>query len=95
MKTKNEYIEILATELRELSEQIDELTAKTEAAAAHAKLEYAQDLEALRAKRQVAVEKMQELEAHGGEAWEELKDTAEMVWGDLRIGLASVVAKFK
>jgi hypothetical protein len=29
MKTKNEYIEILATELREVSAQIDELTTRT------------------------------------------------------------------
>jgi outer membrane murein-binding lipoprotein Lpp len=95
MKTKNEYIEILATELRELSGQIDELTAKTEKAAALVKLNYAEDLEALRAKQNSAVEKMKELDEHRGEAWEDLKETADVIWKELRTGLASAVAKFK
>jgi uncharacterized coiled-coil DUF342 family protein len=95
MKSKNEYIEILATELRELSAEIDELTAKTENAAATVKLNYFEELEALRAKQHAAVEKMKELEANRGEAWEELKETADTVWHDLRTGLASAVSKFK
>jgi uncharacterized protein YoaH (UPF0181 family) len=95
MKTKNEYIEILATELREVSAQIDELTTKTNNAAALVKLNYEEDLALLRAKQQAAVEKMQELDDHRGEAWEELKDTAEIVWNELRTGVASAVAKFK
>ncbi len=95
MKTKNEYIEILATELRDVSAQIDELTTRTNNAAALVKLNYEEDLQALRDKQHAAVEKMQELEAHRGEAWEELKDTAEIVWNDLRTGVASAVSKFK
>lgn len=95
MKTKNEYIEILAAELRELSSQIDVLTAKAENAAEQVKHNYDDDLEALRAKQHAAVEKMKELEEHRGEAWEELKQTADTVWQDLRTGLASVVTKFK
>jgi hypothetical protein len=95
MKTKNEYIEILATELRDVSAQIDELTTRTNNAAALVKLNYEEDLQVLRAKQNAAVEKMQELEAHRGEAWEELKDTAEIVWNDLRTGVASAVSKFK
>ncbi len=95
MKTKNEYIEILATELRELSAQIDELTAKTEKAATQVKVSYAEELEMLRAKQHTAVEKMKELDEHRGEAWDELKDTADSIWTDLRSGLASAISKFK
>jgi DNA integrity scanning protein DisA with diadenylate cyclase activity len=95
MKTKNEYIEILASELRQLSAQIDELTAKADNAAALVKLNYAEDLEALRAQQHAAEVKMQELEAHRGEAWEALKETADLVWHDLRTGLASAVSKVK
>ncbi|WP_446811348.1 coiled coil domain-containing protein [Methylomonas sp. 2BW1-5-20] len=95
MKSKNEYIEDLSTQLREWSAQIDQLTAETEKAAALAKLNYGEDLSALRAKKQLANQKLQELEATSSEGWESLKDTADNVWDDLRIGLADAVAKFK
>lgn len=95
MKTKDEYIESLAAELKEWSAQIDLLNAKAENAAAEARLKYAEELDALRAKQQVAVLKIKELEAASGDAWQTVKETADKVWDDLRIGLASTVAKFK
>ena len=95
MKTKNEYIEILAAELRELSAEIDVLTEKADKAANLVKQNCAADLEVLRAKQQAATEKMKELEESRGEAWEELKNTADTVWDDLRTGLSAVAGKFK
>ena len=95
MKTKDEYIESLASELKEWSAQIDLLNAKTENAAADVKLRYAEELNALRAKQQAAADKMKELEEASGDAWETVKETADKVWNDLRAGLASTVSKFK
>jgi uncharacterized protein YicC (UPF0701 family) len=95
MKTKEEYIESLASELKEWSAQIDLLTAKAETATAEAKLKYAEELDALRAKKQAAAEKIKELEGASGDAWETVKETAERVWDDVRTGLASVASKFK
>lgn len=94
MKSKDEYIEILASELKECSAQIDILTAKAERASADMKLRYAEELEALRAKQHAAAEKMQELEEAGSDAWVTIKETADKVWDDLRTGLASAVSKF-
>lgn len=95
MKTKNEYIDILAAQLKELSAEIDVLTEKADNAAEQAKQNSATDLDALRAKKAAAIEKMKELEASRGDAWEELKHTADKVWEDLRTGLSAVSAKFK
>lgn len=95
MKTKDEYIEMLASELKEWSAQIDLLAAKAESATAYAKLKYAEELDALRAKQRAAAEKMAELEAASGDVWETLKETADKVWDDLKTGLASAVSKFK
>lgn len=94
MTTKDEYIESLATELKEWSAQIDLLTAKADEAAAQARLQYAQEIDTLRAKQHAAAAKMQELEEASGDAWEKVKETADKVWEDLRTGLASAVAKF-
>jgi chromosome segregation ATPase len=95
MKTKNEYIEILATELKELSAEIDVLTEKADKASELVKQSCVEDIEGLRSKQAAASEKLQELEQSRGEAWEELKHTADSVWGELRTGLSAVAAKFK
>jgi len=95
MKTKDEYIESLASELKEWSAQIDLLAAKTENAAADVKFKYAEELDALRARQHAAAEKMKELEEASGDAWGTVKETADKVWNDFRTGLASAVSKFK
>jgi hypothetical protein len=95
MKTKDEYIDSLAAELKEWSAQIDLLTAKTEKATADVKLKYLEELEALRVKQHAAAAKMKELEEASGDAWVAVKQTADEVWDDLRAGIASAASKFK
>jgi len=95
MKSKEEYIESLAAELKEWSAQIDVLTAKAELSAGMAKLKYVQEVNALRTKQLLADQKIKELETAGSDAWEKVKETADKVWDDLRTGLASASAKLK
>ena len=95
MKTKDEYIESLASELKEWSAQIDLLSIKAENATADLQLRYAGEVDVLRTKQHAATAKIKELEEASGDAWGTLKDTAIEVWEDLRTGLASTVAKFK
>jgi chromosome segregation ATPase len=95
MSTKNEYIEKLAAQLKEWSAQIDLLAAKAENAQASAKLEYAQEVDELRAKQQEASGKLEELENANNEAWESIKETADKVWYDLKAGVDTVASKFK
>ena len=94
MKTKNEYIESLATELKEWSAKIDLLVANSESATAEIKLKYIQELNTLRTKELAAIDKMKELEDASGDAWETVKETADKIWDDLRVGVAGAVSKF-
>ena len=95
MKSKNEYIDSLAAELKEWGVQIDQLTARSEAASDHAKAKYATELEELRAKQHQASEQLNTLRAASGGAWESIKESSDKVWGDLRTGLADAMSKFK
>ena len=95
MKTKDECIESLASELKEWSAQIDILSAKADNLASQAKLKYVEELDVLRAKQHAAGEKMKELEDAGGNAWETVKETADKIWDDMRVGLADAASKFK
>jgi hypothetical protein len=62
MKTKQEYIDSLASELKEWSAQIDFLVAKAENAGTDVKLKCVEELDALRTKQNADVEKMIESE---------------------------------
>lgn len=95
MKSKEEYIESLAAQLKEWSEEIDALNVKMENAADDVKRHHAEEVEALRAKQRAATEKMQELKEASGDAWDAIKETADQVWDDLKAGVTSVMAKFK
>jgi hypothetical protein len=94
MKTKKEYIDSLTSELKEWSAQIDVMAARTENAAGDLKLKYAEELDALRAKQDDAIEKLKELEDASDDAWVTVKETADKVWVDLRSGLADITSKF-
>jgi predicted nucleic acid-binding Zn-ribbon protein len=95
MKTKDEYIEKLATELKSWSAEIDVLNTKLETAAADVKAKYHEEIAALKDKERVAEEKIKELQASTSDAWETVKETADTVWHDLKTGLAGMVDKFK
>ena len=76
MKTKDEYIESLASELKEWSAQINLLAAKTGERSGRCEAKCVQELDAFRAKQHDAAEKMKELEETGGDARVTLKETA-------------------
>jgi len=95
MKTKDEYIDSLASELKEWGAQIDLLGVKAEKAKAFAKLRYKGELNALHTQQDVATAKMKELQESSGDAWTTVKETADVVWNDLRTGMASAVVSFK
>ena len=94
MKTKSEYIDNMASELKGWSAQGDLLAAKTEKSAGIIKLKYTEQLNAFRSKQKEANEKMKEFEDASGDAWETVKETADKVWDDLRMGLDTAVSKF-
>ena len=95
MKTKDEYIDSLAAELKEWSAQIDQLNSKMENAVSHAKIKYNEELDALRANQHAAAEKLKELQESSGDSWESLKETADKIWEDLKTGVTDAASKFK
>lgn len=85
----------MAAQLKEWSAQIDLLEAKMENAGADVKVKRAKELHELRAKQHAASEKMKELGKTSGEAWGQVKETADKIWEDLKAGVAEAHSKFK
>lgn len=95
MDIQNAYKQKREAQLKEWSAQINLLEAKLENASADIKVKGAEHIQVLRAKQQSASEKMQELGKATGEAWEQVKTTADQLWDDLKSGVAEAHSKFK
>lgn len=95
MELQQAYKEKMAAQLKEWSAQINLLEAKLENLGADMKIKRAEQLHELRAKHKAASEKMAELEKATGEAWEQVKVTADKIWDDLKAGVAEAHTKFK
>lgn len=95
MEIQNAYQQKMSAQLKEWGAQIDLLEAKMENIGADIKVKRAQELHELRAKQHAASEKMKELGKASGEAWEQVKVTADKIWDDLKVGVTEAHSKFK
>lgn len=95
MDIKEAYKQKMEAQLKELGAQINLLEARIESAGADLNIKRLQELKALRAKLHVASEKVNELKKASGEAWEQVKETADTIWKELKTGVADAHAKFK
>lgn len=95
MEIQNSYRHKRAAQLKEWGAQIDLWEARLDKTSADLKVKGAEQLQALRAQQQTASEKMQELGKSSGEAWDQVKITADKIWDDLKNGVADAHSKFK
>ena len=95
MGLKEAYLANREAELKEWDAKILQLEAKAEQAQAQLKIQYYEQLEALRTKQTSVREKLHELKQSSGAAWESVKIGLENAWHDLKGGLTSAAAKFK
>ena len=95
MKSREEYIDQLAAQLKEWSAKIDELESKARTAKADVKTGYENQIKQLKDKRDAAMQKLQELKGASAEAWEILKAGAETSWADLKKAVTAASEKFK
>ncbi len=95
MKSREEYIDKLASQLKEWSAKIDDLESKARAARAEAKTGYENQIRQLKEKRDAAAKRLQELRGASTEAWDTLKAGAETAWTDLKNAVTAAKEKFK
>jgi hypothetical protein len=95
MKSRDEYIDKLAAQLKEWSARIDELESRARTAKADAKTSYEGQISQLKEQRDAAMKKLQELKGASADAWDVLKAGAETAWADLKNAVAEAKEKFK
>jgi hypothetical protein len=84
MDKKDLYIEKLNAQLKEWSASIDVLKARADKAAADMKIGYQKQVDDLKAKRDSAQAKVNELKTAGGAAWERMTAAIEKSWADIK-----------
>jgi recombinational DNA repair ATPase RecF len=95
MDIQNVYKQKREAQLKEWGAQINLLEAKLENVGADLKVKRAEQVKALRAQQHAASETMKELGKASGEAWDQVKVTADKIWDDLKSGVADAHSKFK
>jgi uncharacterized coiled-coil DUF342 family protein len=95
MKSREEYIDQLAAQLKEWSAKIDELESKARTAKADVKTGYENQIKQLKDKRDAAMQKLQELKGSSSEAWDILKAGTETSWAELKKAVTAASEKFK
>lgn len=95
MDIKDAYRQKLSAQLKEWSAQINLLEAKAANAGADLRIKHLDVIGELHAKQHLAAVKMKELEHYSGDAWDQVKITAEKIWADLKTGVADAHAKFR
>lgn len=95
MDIKDAYRQKREAQLKEWGAQINLLEAKAENVGADMRVKHAEAVQELRAKQHAASAELERLGKASGEAWEQVKATADRVWDDLKNGVAEAHSKFK
>lgn len=95
MEIETAYKKKMAAQLKVWDAEIYLLESKLENFGADVRIKRAEELHELRAKQYAASMKIKELGKASGDAWRQVKETADAIWEDLKAGLAGAQAKFK
>jgi len=91
---RQEMIDKFHERLHSWNQEIDKLEAKADVASAHAKAEYRETIEHLRARKAQAKTRIDELQDASDEAWDEITQGAEQALGSLKSAYDSAKQKF-
>jgi uncharacterized coiled-coil DUF342 family protein len=95
MKSREEYINKLAAQLKEWSAKVDELESKAHETKADVKTEYEKQIRQMKDKRDTAMQKLQELKGASTDAWDALKAGSEAAWAELKNAVTAAKERFK
>ena len=95
MSDKTAYTRKLEAEIEEWNAEIDLLRAKAKSASADAQLDYEQQIEDLKSKRDEMEGKLQELNDASAGAWEDVKRGVDRAWKDMSAAVDAAASRFR
>jgi hypothetical protein len=95
MATNEAYRKQLEARLAQWDAQLDLLAAKARKAGADARIDYENELAALKRQREHAIATLSELSRRGEAAWDDMKVGAERAWDEMGKTIDRLAARFK
>lgn len=95
MGKKDEYFTNMQSELKKWDAEVDKLNAKGVQMSADTRAGYDIQVKALRADRDLAYAKLEEIRTANESAWEHMQSGVDAAWTSMKNGLNKAVAQYK
>jgi len=94
MGTKEAYQEKIEAQIKEWTAKLQEYKAKADKASADTKIQMYQQIDRLRAQKETAQQKLNEIKAASGESWEALRAGSEKILAEMKKTWEDMKSKF-
>ena len=95
MSKRDEYFTKMDSQIKKWDAEVDKLRAKSEQMGAEARAKFAEQLKTMRATRDTAFKKLEELHGSSESAWRHLETGVDTAWTSMKSALEKASAKFK
>jgi uncharacterized coiled-coil DUF342 family protein len=95
MGKKDEYCATMESEIKNWDVEVDKLNAKGKQMSADARASYDTQVKALRADRDLAFSKLQEIRTANESAWQQMQSGMDAAWNSMKHALDKAAAQFK
>ncbi len=95
MSKKDEYFAMMEGQIKKWDAEVDKLKVKGEQMSADASAKYAEQLKAMRANRDAAYKKLQEIRTANESAWQHMQSGIDAAWDSMKNALDKASSQFK
>ena len=95
MSKKDEYCATMESEMKKWDAEVDNLNAKGKQKSAEARVSYDTQVKALRADRDFAYAKLQEVRTANESAWQHMQSGVDAAWTSMKKGLEKAASQYK
>ena len=95
MIKKDEYFAMMESQIKKWDAEVDKLRAKSGQMSAEARVKYEEQLKAMRANRDAAHKKLQEMRTATEAAWQHTQSGMDAAWASMKNALEKASSQFK
>ena len=95
MSKKDDYFATMESQVRKWDAEVDKLKARSDQVNADAREKYDEQLRAMRANRDAAHKKLQEIRVASESAWQHMQAGVDAAWASMKSALDKASSQFK
>ena len=95
MGKKDEYCATMESEIKKWNAEVDKLDAKGKQMTADARVGYDAQVKAMRADRDLAYSKLQDMRTANESAWQHMQSGVDAAWASMKNALDKAVSQYK